>query len=105
MLFHRQGRLLFQIPIRKLTPPNPPLEKWSVGFQSTKELLSLIQTKTSDLVSLSHFPFLFGNHINNSKAQVLLSAHGTLERGQFNLGNYIICFVIFAIFCLFLESF
>ena len=76
----------------------------AVGFQSTKELLSLIETKTSDLVSLSHFPFLFGNHINNSKAQVLLSAHGTLERGQFNLGNYIICFVIFAIFCLFLDS-
>ena len=72
-----------------------------IGFQSTKELLSLIQTKTSDLVSLSHFPFLFGNHINNSKAQVLLSAHGTLERGQFNLGNYIFCFVMFAIFCLF----
>ena len=56
----------------------------AVGFQSTKELLSLIQTKNSDLVSLSHFPFLFGNHINNSRAQVLLSAHGTLEGGQFN---------------------
>ena len=58
----------------------------AVGFQSTKELLSLIQTKTSDLVSLSHFPFLFGNHINNSRAQVLLSAYGTLERRTVQFG-------------------
>ena len=86
LLFRRQGRILFQgenshPQINPLKSTPAPLERWSVGFQSTKELLSLIQTKTSDLVSLSHFPFLFGKHINNSRAQVLLSAHGILERG------------------------